>query len=67
MSSSKNTSIKLNIAQNYPDFELEPIEQQPLIFKKLLFSKTLDPPKENPELIENYRTVTIKCLYPNCS
>ncbi|KAH6711911.1 hypothetical protein BKA61DRAFT_578337 [Leptodontidium sp. MPI-SDFR-AT-0119] len=33
----------------------------------MLFSKTLNPPKENPENIENYRTVTIKCLRPSCN
>jgi hypothetical protein len=57
---------KLNIAQNSPDFELEHIEGQPLIFKKMLFSKTLNPPKKEPEKPENYRTVTVKCLYPGC-
>jgi hypothetical protein len=67
MSSSINTSIRLNRIQNHPDFELEPIEQQPIIFKKGLFSKTLDPPKDNPDLLENYRTITVKCLYLNCS
>ncbi|PVH67307.1 hypothetical protein DL98DRAFT_543220 [Cadophora sp. DSE1049] len=61
-----NNISKLNIAQNHPDFKLEPIENQPLIFKKELFPKTLDPPNSNPEKPENYRTVTIKCLYPNC-
>ena len=54
MSSSINTSIRLNRIQNHPDFELEPIEQQPIIFKKGLFSKTLDPPKDNLDLLENY-------------
>ena len=58
--------IKLNIAQNHPDFKLEPIEKQALIFKKGLFSKTLNLIKENPELVENYRIVIIKCLYSSC-
>ena len=66
MSTSQNTSVKLNIAQNSPDFELEPLDQQSIIFKKGLFSKTLDPPKESLELLENYRTVTVKCLYSGC-
>jgi len=35
------------------------LENSPIIFKKGLFSKTLDPIKENPEHIENYRSVTI--------
>ncbi|PVH67259.1 hypothetical protein DL98DRAFT_523426 [Cadophora sp. DSE1049] len=64
--SQQNNSIKLNIAQNHPDFELEPIKEQPLIFKRKLYSKTLDPPKSEPEKPENYRTVTIICLYPSC-
>ena len=66
MSSSQAATIKLNIAQNCPTFELEPIEEQSIIFKKELFKKILDPAKSNPEKLENYRTVTIKCLYPNC-
>jgi hypothetical protein len=61
------TSIALNIAQNQPDFKLEDLEESLIIFKKKLFSKTLDPPKANPEKLENYRTVTIKCLYKGCS
>ena len=67
MSSSINTSIRLNRIQNHSDFELEPIEQQPIIFKKELFSKTLDSPKDNLDLLENYRTIIVKCLYLNCS
>ena len=61
-----NAISKLNIAQNSLNFELEPIENQPIIFKKKLFSKNLDPLKDEPEKPENYRTVTIKCLYPSC-
>jgi hypothetical protein len=49
-----NSSIKLNILQNQEDFELEPIAQQPPLFKYGLFKKTLDPPKANPEELENY-------------
>ena len=67
MSSSINTSIRLNRIQNHPDFKLEPIEQQPIIFKKGLFSKTLDSLKDNLDISENYRTVTIKYLYYNYS
>jgi hypothetical protein len=66
MSSSQNATIKLNIAQNSTSFKLEPIEEQVLIFRKKLFSKVLDPIKSEPEKPENYRTVTIKCLYPGC-
>jgi len=60
------TSVALNIAQNSPDFQLEDLESSPNIFKKGLFSKTLNPPKENPENLNNYRTVTIKCLCSGC-
>ncbi len=60
------SSIALNIAQNQPNFELEPLEAQPSIFKNKLFSKTLDKPKDNPEILANYRTVTVKYLYPGC-
>ena len=64
--SQNNATIKLNLAQNHPDFELEPIENQVLIFKKRLFSKVLDPIKSEPEKPENYQSVTIKCLFSNC-
>ncbi|KAH7370261.1 hypothetical protein BKA65DRAFT_531945 [Rhexocercosporidium sp. MPI-PUGE-AT-0058] len=67
MAGSIKTSITLNIRQNHPDFELENIEDAPLIFKEKLFSKELNPPKENPEKLENFRSVTIKCLYKGCS
>ncbi len=67
MAGSIKTSIALNIRQNQPDFELEDIEDAPLIFKEKLFSKELNPRKENPEKLENYRSVTIKCLYKGCS
>ena len=66
MSTSQQAAIKLNITQNDPNFALDAIETQALIFKKKLFSKVLDPIKENPQNINNYRTVTIKCLYPSC-
>ncbi|PVH67884.1 hypothetical protein DL98DRAFT_523075, partial [Cadophora sp. DSE1049] len=57
------TSISLNITQNSLDFQLDELKDSP-IFKRGLFSKTLDLIKENPENIENYRSVTIKCLQP---
>jgi hypothetical protein len=66
MSSSQAATIKLNIAQNRLTFELELIEEQSIIFKKELFKKILDSAKSNLEKLENYRTITIKCLYPNC-
>ena len=67
MSLFKATSIALNIAQNKLTFKLEPIEFQSIIFKKKLFSKTLNSPKDNSEQLENYRTTTVKCLYSSCS
>jgi hypothetical protein len=63
---SQATSISLNIEQNSPDFKLEPLDQQPPLFKYKLLEKTLDDPHENPEYINNYRTVTVKCLYKYC-
>jgi hypothetical protein len=42
MSSSQIATIKLNIAQNSPSFELELIKEQALIFKKKLFFKGLN-------------------------
>lgn len=67
MASSNKTSITLNIQQNQSDFELEDLEEAPIIFKEKLFSKTLDPPKKDPQIFENYRTVTIKCLQKGCT
>jgi hypothetical protein len=67
MASSNKTSISLNIQQNQPDFELEDLEDSPTIFREKLFSKVLDPPKKDPEKLENFRTVTIKCLQKGCS
>jgi hypothetical protein len=63
---SQQSSIALNITQNQSDFRLSSLENLAPIFKYELFSKTLDPPKDNPELIDNYRTVTIKCLQQGC-
>ncbi|KAH6714619.1 hypothetical protein BKA61DRAFT_575348 [Leptodontidium sp. MPI-SDFR-AT-0119] len=63
---SQKSSIKLNLEQNQPTFQLEPLDEAPLIFKEKLFSKTLDTPKENPEDPKNYRSVTIKCLFIGC-
>ena len=63
---SQKSSIKLNLEQNQPTFQLEPLDEAPLIFKEKLFSKTLDTPKENPEDLKNYRSVIIKCLFIGC-
>ena len=61
-SQATKTSITLNREQNDLDFEIDE-DKKPLIFKRGLFSKTLDPAKSNPELVENYRIVTVKCLF----
>jgi hypothetical protein len=53
---SYSTTIRTNIQQNAQDFVLP--TKQPAIFSKGLFTKTLDPPQENPR---DYRTVTITC------
>jgi hypothetical protein len=64
---SQQSTINLNILQNKEDFELEPISKQPPIFKLGLMKKTLDSPKANPENINNYRTVTVRCLFKGCT
>ena len=51
---SNKTSIRLNLKQNRADFELESLDNQPPLFKYGFLSKTLDPPKENPEILSNY-------------
>ena len=53
---SYSTTIRTNIQQNAQDFIL--LTKQPAIFSKGLFTKTLDPPQENPR---DYRTITITC------
>jgi len=60
---SQSSSISLNLKQNSLDFELEPIENQPNLFKYKFVSKVLDPPNNNPQ---ESRTVTIRCLFPGC-
>ena len=60
---SNKTSLALNLKQNQPDFELDSLDNQALIFKYSYLSKTLDSSKANPEILSNYRTVTIKCLF----
>ena len=60
------TSLKLNLLQNQEDFKLELVLHQPPIFKFRYAEKILDPPKDNLEDLNNYRTVTIKCLFKGC-
>jgi hypothetical protein len=57
-----NTSTRTNIYQNREDFELSSLDQ-PNIFKKGYFIKTLDPPQNNPK---EPRTVTVICTYKGC-
>jgi hypothetical protein len=59
---SQISSLALNICQNREDFELEPLDKQPPLFKFKYLSKTLDPLKDNLEDPRNYRIVIIKCL-----
>ena len=40
---SQDSLIKLNISQNYPDFELRPLNKQASLFKKGYLKKTLNP------------------------
>jgi hypothetical protein len=37
------TDIRTNLAQNQPNFQLPPIEEEPIIFKRGYFIKELDP------------------------
>ncbi|XMA13716.1 hypothetical protein WAI453_006507 [Rhynchosporium graminicola] len=57
------TNIALNLTQNEPDYKID-TDKIPIIFKKGLFSKTLEPPNEDPT---EPRLVTIKCLDKGCS
>jgi hypothetical protein len=40
---SQDSLIKLNISQNYPDFELRLLDKQASLFKKGYLKKTLNP------------------------
>ena len=57
---SQSSSIALNLKQNSINFELEPIKNQPPLFKYEFLSKVLDP--LNDDLID-LKTVIIKCLF----
>ena len=59
---STNKQMQLVLAQNSPDFELEPLENQASLFKFKYLSKVLDPRHPNPVNLDDYRTVTVKCL-----
>jgi len=58
---SYTTTKRTNLVQNSPNFRLP--ENLPPIFKKGLFTKTLDPIQPDPT---QARTVTVKCTYKNC-
>ena len=60
---SQSSLIALNLKQNSINFELEPIENQPPLFKYEFLSKVLDPPNDDPM---DLRTVTIRCLFTGC-
>jgi hypothetical protein len=51
---SQSSQYTLNIQQNQADFTLEPLNEQPPLFKFQYLSKTLDPPKSNPEDLSGY-------------
>ena len=40
---SQGSLIKINLTQNYSDFELGPLNKQATLFKKGYLKKTLDP------------------------
>jgi hypothetical protein len=61
---SQGSSIKINLAQNDPDFKLKPLDEQPPLFIKGYLKKILDLIQEN---LEDTRTCTIKCLVRACS
>ncbi|KAH6700620.1 hypothetical protein BKA61DRAFT_661685 [Leptodontidium sp. MPI-SDFR-AT-0119] len=59
---SYSTTTRTNITQNQEDFKLS--DNQPLIFKRGLFIKELDPIQQDPT---QPRTVTVSCTYKNCN
>ena len=60
---SQSLLIALNLKQNLIDFKLEPIKNQPLLFKYKFLSKVLDP--LNDDLMD-LRIVIIRCLFTRC-
>jgi hypothetical protein len=57
---SQSSLITLNLKQNSINFELEPIKNQPPLFKYKFLSKVLDPPNDD---LMDLRTVIIRCLF----
>ena len=64
---STNKQMQLVLAQNLPDFELEPLENQASLFKFKYLSKVLDPKHPNPVNLDNYCTVTVKYCRSTCN
>jgi len=60
---SQSSSIALNLKQNSINFELEPIKNQPSLFKYKFLSKVLDPLNNN---LIDLRIVIIRCLFIRC-
>jgi hypothetical protein len=60
---SQTSSIKLNIAQNQPDFQVKPLNKQLPLFKLRYLKRYLNPIKEN---LEEPYICTIKCNIRNC-
>lgn len=52
--------------ENQADFKLRPISKEPPLFKYKYLKKELDPRHPNPIGLDDYRTVTVTCLMPNC-
>jgi hypothetical protein len=59
---STNKQMQLVLAQNLLDFELELLENQASLFKFKYLFKILDPRHLNLVDLNNYCTVTVKCL-----
>jgi hypothetical protein len=59
---STNKQMQLVLAQNSLDFELEPLENQASLFKFKYLFKVLDLRHPNLVDLNDYRTVTVKCL-----
>jgi len=58
--------MQLVLAQNSPDFELESLENQALLFKFKYLFKVLDPKHPNIINLDNYCTVIVKYLIKGC-
>jgi hypothetical protein len=63
---STNKQMQLVLAQNSPDFELESLENQALLFKFKYLFKVLDPKHPNIINLDNYCTVIVKYLIKGC-